>query len=205
MFDVDDTLCNTGTLHEEAFMKTLAKFGFQDFNFNYELLKGMRTEEVFMKFTKDSNLVRSMTIFKRETFRNISERTIACEGAQEILHFLRDAGVTVAAVSSGSNDSVLASLKRANLLELMDEVFTQENFKYQKPDPYPYTYAREKLKLETKDCLIVEDSEAGVKSGLASKMMTALVARHHPIWAEDLDLIHVEKLANIQWIVTDAT
>jgi beta-phosphoglucomutase-like phosphatase (HAD superfamily) len=60
-----------------------------------------------------------------------------------------------------------------------------------KPDPEPYELGARKLGLETSECLVIEDSPAGIKAGKAAGCKTLAVLSSHPI----------EALVEADWIV----
>jgi beta-phosphoglucomutase-like phosphatase (HAD superfamily) len=60
--------------------------------------------------------------------------------------------------------------------ELLDATVTAEDVTTGKPDPEIYLLAAEKLGLSPSECLVLEDSLNGVKSGLAAGMSVVAIA-----------------------------
>lgn len=54
-------------------------------------------------------------------------------------------------------------------------VLTQEDFTRSKPDPQPYLMAASRLGVDPGDCLVIEDSERGLRAAVAAGMRCAVV------------------------------
>lgn len=54
-------------------------------------------------------------------------------------------------------------------------VLTNEDFTRKKPDPQPYLMAAARLGVDPGDCLVIEDSERGLRSAVAAGMRCAVV------------------------------
>lgn len=90
-------------------------------------------------------------------------------GALEYLAKLKNAGIKTALVTS-SNAIKMTNVWKAHpaLRELFDEVFTSENFKASKPDPDCYLLGARTFGCKPEECVVFEDSFAGVASGRAA-------------------------------------
>jgi len=84
-----------------------------------------------------------------------------------------------AVVTSGSR--AVASLRlRTSGLPLPDVFVTGEDVRQGKPAPEPYLLAASRLELSPADCLVVEDSPAGVAAARAAGMTVIAVLTTHP-------------------------
>lgn len=74
--------------------------------------------------------------------------------------------------TGGSKDKTEVKLKSVGIEKIFtpDKVFTAEMVKHGKPDPDLFLLAAEKMGEKPSDCIVVEDSLAGLKAGLAAKM-----------------------------------
>ncbi len=52
----------------------------------------------------------------------------------------------------------------------LDFIFTRDNVTEGKPDPEIYLLAKDKLKVEADECIVIEDSVNGIKAGINAKM-----------------------------------
>lgn len=69
-----------------------------------------------------------------------------------------------AIATSGSRELATARLK-ATGLRVPDVVVTASDVRVGKPDPAPYLLAAERLGVDPRHCLVVEDAPAGIESG----------------------------------------
>ena len=90
----------------------------------------------------------------------------ALPGAVELHAAVRAAGVPVALVSSSYRVLVEAVLSRLDLA--FELVLAGDEVQHAKPHPEPYATACARLEVDPHDCVVLEDSPAGVHSGEAA-------------------------------------
>ena len=59
-------------------------------------------------------------------------------------------------------------MEKAGLMEYLDLIMSNEDVKKSKPDPEIYISATQKLELEPKECLILEDNKNGIAAAKRS-------------------------------------
>ncbi|MER7935376.1 HAD family phosphatase [Streptomyces sp. NPDC094471] len=179
LFDMDGTLVDTEVLLLEALSAVLAASGVPASAIRPEELRGRAVEE---NLTRLSGLMRS-PMPPRELYARVGDRMLGrmragvapLPGAVGLLGSLRRAGVPCALVSSSYRamvDAVLPSLGAAGFAAIVagDEV------RRPKPDPEGYLTAAARLGVAPGNCVVVEDSSAGLRSGLAAGCVTVAVA-----------------------------
>lgn len=108
----------------------------------------------------------------------------AMPGASALLHHLNALGIPWGIVTSGSIPVAHARHKAAGLPT--PQVFvTAEQVKRGKPEPDAYLLGAQSLGLAPQDCIVVEDAEAGLISGLAAGCQ--VIAVNVPITSQYLD------------------
>ncbi len=80
--------------------------------------------------------------------------------------FLKGKGLKIGVVTNANKILSQAVLKEFDFQH--DLLVTEEDCGAEKPDPKPYTYAAEHLGLNVKDCVVVEDTIAGLRAGKAA-------------------------------------
>ncbi len=92
-------------------------------------------------------------------------------GARELVVSLRQAGIPRALVSASGRDLVNHVLAMV-FAEVGDDVFdlsvAGDEVEHTKPHPAPYLEAAAKLGVSARHCVVLEDSQTGVTSGLAA-------------------------------------
>lgn len=95
----------------------------------------------------------------------VAEHTPWQPGARELLAAVAEAGVPQALVTSSYRE--LAD-PFARVAGVFAAVVAGDEVDRPKPDPQPYLLAAERLGVDIADCVVVEDSPAGITSGVAS-------------------------------------
>jgi HAD superfamily hydrolase (TIGR01509 family) len=196
-FDVDDTLCSTGPVHEYAFLESISQLGIDIPNFAYQDFVGLSTEEVFDRLVEDSNLAKTATKLKRQIFQNSTHQIFPKSGAVEIMEFLSKTGKHISAVSSGSLGSVESTLNSTGMTDFIDNVITCELTTKTKPFPDPYLLAISQSGYLPNECMAIEDSEVGVRSAISAGIDTVLICNLPGTWVEKYPVVQFGSLLEL--------
>lgn len=102
-------------------------------------------------------------------------------GVLELLQSLRTAGWGVAIVTSSNNVKMKHLFEQIPQLEpLIDTLVTDGDVSHSKPDPEGYLLAAGRLGCRPQDCIVFEDSLAGVEAGKRSGARVIAVATTNP-------------------------
>lgn len=96
------------------------------------------------------------------------------EGVEETLGLLRGK-VIQAIVTSSRRVHFDAMHVRTGLPSLFDFILTREDYRLSKPDPEAYRLAMEKSGCRPEECLVVEDTERGLRAALAAGLRCIVV------------------------------
>lgn len=117
-----------------------------------------------------------------------------CPGAAELMQKLQASPYAI--VTSGSRRSAEARLKHVGL-PIPSVLIDGDEVKAGKPAADGYLIAARRLKMEARDCVVLEDSPVGIEAGKAASMRVIAVASTHA--AEELrqaDIV-IRQLGNI--------
>jgi beta-phosphoglucomutase-like phosphatase (HAD superfamily) len=89
-------------------------------------------------------------------------------------------------------------LKILDLQSAFDFVATRDDVNQGKPDPEIYNLVAAELVIPTNQCLVIEDSPAGVRSALSAGMCCIAVTTPFT-----RDAIHRQELLEKRWVVDD--
>ena len=93
------------------------------------------------------------------------------EGFEEFISMLRQQGVKTAVVTSSNHPKMQAVYnRRPEFKGMFDAILTSEDFERSKPDPDCYLKAAKRLGVSVDECVVLEDSFNGLKSGRAAGM-----------------------------------
>ncbi|HBG16145.1 MAG TPA: beta-phosphoglucomutase, partial [Firmicutes bacterium] len=121
-------------------------------------------------------------------------------GVMPILKDLKKNGIKIAIGSSSKNTPLI--LERIGLAGYFDAVADGNDLTKSKPDPEVFLIAAQRLGVLPKNCLVIEDADAGVEAALAADMLvlgvgTAAGNNRATLRARALDVVSAEELINI--------
>lgn len=177
IFDLDGVIVCTDECHYQGWKKMADDEGiYFDRGIN-ERLRGVsrmeslnivleRAEKAYSQEEKVTLATRKNEYYK-EFIKKLTPADIL-EGVMEFCEDLKAKGVKIAIGSSSKNTPGI--LNYIGLSDYFDAVADGNSIKNSKPDPEVFLLAAEKLGIDPKDCLVVEDADAGVEAALAGGM-----------------------------------
>lgn len=205
IFDLDGVLVSTDELHYKAWKKLAQELGITNFrrednerqrgvsrmeSLEIVLAKGEKiyTEEEKEEFAKRKNN------YYKEMLKEL-DRTAVLPGTDETIALLKKYDILLAVGSASRNAPDI--LERIGLLPHMDKVSCGLDTTRSKPDPEVFLVAAEKLGLSPENCLVVEDSAAGIQAAKAAGMKSLGVGPYYRALQADYE---AESLAaQIDW------
>ena len=88
----------------------------------------------------------------------------------EVLDWLKEEDYKIGLASSSSFQNIERVLEQCNLTHYFDSILSGEMFHQSKPNPEIYVKSAEKLDVQPKNCIAIEDSTMGIKAGKAAGM-----------------------------------
>ena len=118
-------------------------------------------------------------------------------GVMDNLEALKKAGVKVAVGSSSKNTSMI--LSKIGLSDYFDVVVDGNQIKNSKPDPEVFLKASELLQIAPENCMVVEDSDAGILAAKKAGMISLAVknARGADFQCEAMDKMNLLELLDV--------
>ncbi len=113
-----------------------------------------------------------------------------------LLRVARDAYCRTGLATMSLRPEALRVLQALGLEEYLDLVLTREDVQNPKPDPEIYLLAARKLDVPPQECLVLEDSPAGVQAGVASGMNVVAIAT--PFTS---GVLHKSQVLDHAWVV----
>ncbi|WPC75829.1 HAD family hydrolase [Vibrio porteresiae] len=188
LFDMDGTLVNSEPLKGQALALACKEYG-ADVDYHiYQSVMGEDWATVTQHFFDYADITPDFdqfnAHFRRHYERLLEEQLSLNSGAREYLAQLNQQGFPCAVVSSAANWMVDKILKQLDLASQFKVVIGREDVTKHKPDPQAYLLALERLGVKAQQAVIFEDSEAGLKAGLAADCDVIAIAhefnqRHH--------------------------
>lgn len=169
LFDLDGVICDTAGLHYLAWKRLANELGGDiDEEFN-ETLKGVDRRESLMRILKHINVVLSeeqfaeMMTLKNDWYVESLDTLSAGDVLPGITQFLDEliANEIKIAIASASKNAPNI-LNKIGIMDYVDTIADPEHVKHNKPAPDIFLLAAEQLGLSPKECIGIEDSQAGI-------------------------------------------
>ncbi|GAA5146443.1 MAG: HAD family phosphatase [Verrucomicrobiota bacterium] len=181
IFDCDGTLVDSMPKHYEAWLASLKLHG-APFDFTEEFFyarAGVREQDVVMELNEQYGSAidpDAVAESKVEMFLKIIPQMEAIKPVADFARSLE--GKFPMAVASGSEEIIVRGcLAASGLLHLFPVIVTPAYVKRGKPAPDMFLLAAEKLGVDPKECLVLEDGQAGIVAAEAAGMQWAFVPR----------------------------
>ena len=172
LFDFDGVIADTEGSNKVFMGKALALFGITLTPEDIHSLVGNNGGAPLMKILERANPPVEYETFMdiRRSMGNTYENgeLIPLPGIYELLEKLKKVGIKMAVVSSTSQKLIIRALERMNLTDYFDVVICGDTVSEHKPSPIPYQTAMELLKAAPEECIVIEDSEVGIRAGKAA-------------------------------------
>jgi len=177
IFDLDGVIVDTAHYHYLAWKRLANELGIELSLADNERLKGVSRIESLNIILQIGSITLSehdkeLLANKKNTwFVDYVERMVPEEifpGVPQLLNDLRAKGIKVALASSSKNAKTV--IKLLHIQHEFDVVVDGTMIKHSKPDPEIFLLAAQKLGLDSKECLVFEDAEAGVEAAVAAGM-----------------------------------
>ncbi len=92
------------------------------------------------------------------------------KGVREILDYLIHKGYMICLATSAKQKRVYKQLKWANILDKFDYILCGDEIKKSKPNPEIFLTVAKKMNLDINECIVIEDSAAGLKAAYDAGM-----------------------------------
>ena len=190
IYDMDGLIINSEPLWKIAEIESFKEIGI---DFTIEMCAqttGMRLDEVvhfwWGKFKWNSPS-------KEDIIKSIEEKMIhlitkngkLMPGVLNSLKLLNEVQIPIALASSSSMSLIKTTLKTLKIRKYFKIIHSAEKEIAGKPHPAVFLSTASMMKINPKNCLVLEDSKAGMLAGLNAKMRTIVIPEENsnPEWA----------------------
>lgn len=183
VFDLDGLMFNTEELYQLVGAELLRRRGCE---FTQELLDQMmgRPSAVALQIMIDTHSlkasVQELLAETDEIFPGIlRERLAPMPGLLELLAALESRQIPKAIATSSRRSFVDRVLGQFGFLPRFSPILTSEDITHGKPHPEIYLLAARRLGIETREMMVLEDSQNGCRAAIAAGAVTVAVPGSH--------------------------
>src|SRR3989344_5397004 len=178
IFDMDGVLIDSEPLHFKGSKKVLKKFG-NELTWNvYQKCIGTtmkKSMEIYIKeFGLNVSADELMRLCDDAFIEEVKKNCVAKEGVYSLLKRLVGR-ITIALASSANESQINFILKRLKIKQYFSIIISGEHFEESKPDPRIYFETAKNLQVSPRECLVIEDSEAGLHAAKDAGMKCVIV------------------------------
>lgn len=164
IFDCDGILVDSETIANQVLLSMSASFGLKmTIEESIKNFNGSRLQKIFEKIEEltDKKLPDSFeTDFRKQTFEAFKTDLKPVKGVKE---FIEKLTVPYCVASSGPVEKITLNLTITGLLEKFENrIFSSYDINSWKPDPEIFLHACKQMGFEKEECIVIEDSVAGV-------------------------------------------
>ena len=177
LFDLDGVILDTEGSYT-AFWDDYGSRHFSEKDFGLKI-KGQTLVKILADYFPDENERKSITDAINDFERKMSYPFVP--GVENYIKSLKSNGIRTAVVTS-SNLLKMENVYRCHpgFREMFDMILTSEDFSESKPSPYCYLKAMRLFGAGPEDCVVFEDSLAGLQSARASGAFVTALTTTNP-------------------------
>lgn len=176
IFDCDGTLVDSETLYNTITSELLVGLGFNEYTPTrcIELFAGQAWSTI-KKTLEDKHgdiIPRDIIDLYIKTANGRMDHDLrTTEGAYEVVKQIKEERA-ICVASNGERNNVFKSLQVTGLMDLFqeDHIFTKIQVERPKPAPDLFLFTAEQMAFDPSQCLVIEDSPAGVEAAIAANM-----------------------------------
>jgi HAD superfamily hydrolase (TIGR01509 family) len=177
ILDLDGVLVDSEPIYFEAYKALLKEYGFDLKAAYFDKMIGISTQQNLKDLADDFGLKLDIAIVDMQLEKlfllSLKKMNVhASSEAWDLIRTAKEKGLLLGLCTSSSREIQVALLERIfdsqenpqTSRGVFDVVITGDDVKHKKPHPEPYQKITTTLNIYPSDCLVVEDSEAGIVS-----------------------------------------
>lgn len=181
IFDLDGTVLDNEDEYGIAFKETLLKLG-KKTDSDFPHTQGIGMEENWKILTPKYKIhteksTEELSKETQEAYLKMLPRVTLKEGVRNFIQDVKDSGIFVALATSSTWPVVEKVFDALDLEGVFDVMTTSEEVGFKKPDPEIFLLTAQKLGVDPENCLVIEDTEAGIKAARGAGMKVVAIAR----------------------------
>ncbi|GET32824.1 beta-phosphoglucomutase [Prolixibacter bellariivorans] len=194
LFDLDGVVVDTAKYHFIAWRELAQELGFDFTEADNERLKGVsrvRSLEILLEIggiELDDKRKEQLAAQKNENYVGYIQRMNPDEilpGVEDFLKKLKENGIRIALGSASKNAPLI--LKQIGLTHMFDAIIDGNSVSKAKPDPEVFLKGAEALSVESGDCVVFEDAQAGIEAARNAGMH--VIGIGHPDNLKNADFV----------------
>ncbi len=190
LLDLDGVLIDTEHINTEAAVRSMAEQGIRLTVQDKRMITGRNPIDYSVDFAKKYRFDhKKMIVSHTYHYNKLYHTARKFKYVHGFVLKVKKLGFKTALVTSSRRNTVGRALKLLKLENGFDALVTFEKCKERKPSPVPYLLAAKYLNVKPSECIVIEDSVAGIESAKRAKMKCIAVTNSFPASKLKADLI----------------
>ena len=179
IFDCDGVLVDSEKLSCGALNVIFEKYFQVDIGTDYSHVTGKSVKDGFKYYIETFHIqvppsleLSDLYIEKERIYQDSARNSLkSFPGVTELIDFLKKPTFSMAVASSGSHEKINFNLTQAKLDSYFSLITSADEVVHGKPHPDLFLHCAQKIGVDPKHCLVIEDSVSGIKAAKAAKML----------------------------------
>ncbi|MBP7175178.1 MAG: HAD family hydrolase [Thermoclostridium sp.] len=175
IFDMDGVIIDSEPIHFESDQLTMKFFGIEVSHGELNKYVGVANPVMWAELKEKFNLSASVDelLEKQDHFKGFlfnNRKLEPIDGIRNLLAEAQKAGMKIGLASSSGRTFIEMILNRLGIIHYFEVIVSGEEVKNSKPAPDIFLKAAEFLKISPNNCLVIEDSQHGVRAAILAGM-----------------------------------
>ncbi len=174
IFDMDGVVADSEPLHIKAENKTMAPYNVQVTEEDYREFMGrspkLLLENLVKKYSINVDMQELLSVHKENLLQLYNNEVTPIEGSLQLIQWFSDRDYVLALASSSDIELVDSVISKFKIRNMFKAVVSGSEVNNIKPAPEIFLKAASQLSVQPEDCLVIEDSAAGVKAAHSAGM-----------------------------------
>lgn len=180
IFDRDGVIIDTDTLVSQSVFFGLEKIGINASEEDIPLMAGKSIESLKEFLLNKWNFnFDEFRLIQRQYFYDHLDNAPYFHDTIEFIKKLNKQNKILALTTSAGIEGTILILKKIGIFDMFSVIVAKEDCTKFKPDPEPYMITAKKLGIRPENCIVVEDSEVGVKAAKKANMYCIAIPNKH--------------------------
>ncbi len=180
IFDRDGIILNSESTNINSALKAFKSLNIEIAEKEKVWIIGTHPEDYKTLFLEKYNFsYKEFRKIQKATYDKLIDLAPLFEKTISFIKKLQKLNITLALTTSSNADNTIKVLERVKLKDVFDVIITYEDCKKRKPDPEPYLITAEKLHLDPKDCVVIEDTTIGLEAAKAAGMKCVVIPNEY--------------------------
>ena len=208
IFDRDGDIIDSESINNATAVQAFEKVGIKISKEEHDIVTGRHPVDYIKYFEKQYSFsVADFLKYQKETYYKLFSSVKLIDSTISLIKELKAKGYKLALTTSSHLDSTKIVLKKANIEKAFEVIVTFDDCNKRKPDPEPYLITAKKLDIKPSDCLVVEDSKAGLESAKSAGMKCVIILNEYTKEVDfsqaDFVVSDAEEIKNLVYLKKD--